>query len=37
MSVEVLPPISVDSFHGNPSGVESLMNHVRIQMARKLG
>jgi len=36
MSVEVLPPISVDSFRGNPTGVESLMNHVRIQMARKL-
>jgi 1-acyl-sn-glycerol-3-phosphate acyltransferase len=37
MSVEVLPPVSVDSFQGNPSGAESLMNHVRIQMARKLG
>jgi 1-acyl-sn-glycerol-3-phosphate acyltransferase len=36
MIVEVLPPVSVDSFRGNPSGVESLMNHVRIQMARKL-
>lgn len=37
MSIEVLPPVSVDSFRGNPSGVESLMNHVRIQIARKLG
>jgi 1-acyl-sn-glycerol-3-phosphate acyltransferase len=36
MSVEVLPPVSVESFRGNPSGVESLMNHVRIQMTRKL-
>lgn len=37
MSVEILPPVSVSSFRGNPSGVESLMNHVRIQMTRKLG
>lgn len=37
MSVEILPPISVASFRGNPSGVESLMNHVRIQMNRKFG
>jgi 1-acyl-sn-glycerol-3-phosphate acyltransferase len=36
MAVEVLPPVSIDSFLGNASGVESLMNHVRIQMARKL-
>lgn len=36
MTVEALPPVSVESFQGNPSGVESLMNHVRIQMARKV-
>lgn len=36
MSVEILPPVSIASFQGNASGVESLMNHVRIQMTRKL-
>lgn len=36
MRVEILPPISVESFRGNPSGIESLMNHTRIQMTRSL-
>ena len=37
MSLEVLSPIPVHSYQGNPSGAESLMNHVRIMMKSKLG
>lgn len=36
MSLEVLPPIPVHSYQGNPTGAESLMNHVRIMMKSKL-
>lgn len=37
MTLEVLPPVPVHSFQGNPSGAESLMNHVRTMIKVKLG
>ncbi len=37
MTLEVLPPISVHSYMGNPSGAESLMNHTRTMIKAKLG
>lgn len=37
ITLEVLPPVAVHSYQGNPSGAESLMNHVRVMMKSKLG